>query len=80
MNKQLFGGDWTATKLDIIKKYLASYTRALKNQHFRLQYIDAFAGAGYCGKQYDFQDYGLFAELAEPEAQGFLKGSPRVAL
>jgi len=28
----LFGGDWTNEKLDVIAKYLASYTKALKYQ------------------------------------------------
>lgn len=41
-----FGGDWTRTKLDIIERYLDAYTTALKNQPFKLLYIDAFAGTG----------------------------------
>lgn len=41
-----FGGTWTETKLDILKSYLDAYTTALKNQHFDLLYIDAFAGSG----------------------------------
>ncbi|NPV90787.1 MAG: three-Cys-motif partner protein TcmP [Firmicutes bacterium] len=43
---QSFGGTWTLLKLDIIGKYLAFYTNALKNQKFKLCYIDAFAGSG----------------------------------
>lgn len=27
----LFGGDWTTEKLDMVKRYLVSYTTALKN-------------------------------------------------
>ena len=41
-----FGGPWTEEKLAILKKYLDAYTTALKNQPFRLIYIDAFAGTG----------------------------------
>ncbi|EQD32438.1 hypothetical protein B2A_13568, partial [mine drainage metagenome] len=46
-----FGGDWTTAKLDVLAKYLASYTTALKDKPskerpFRKGYIDAFAGTG----------------------------------
>lgn len=41
-----FGGPWTEEKLAILKEYLDAYTTALKNQPFRLIYIDAFAGTG----------------------------------
>ena len=27
-----FGGDWTSTKLDVLAKYLAAYTTALKDK------------------------------------------------
>ena len=43
---QQFGGDWTAEKLERLRKYLIAYQQALKNQPFTLCYIDAFAGAG----------------------------------
>ena len=43
---QEFGSVWTTAKLDAIEKYLNSYTMALKKQHFKLCYIDAFAGSG----------------------------------
>ena len=41
-----FGGAWTAEKLGILKEYLDRYSTALKNQPFKLWYIDAFAGTG----------------------------------
>ena len=44
--KQKFGGKWTEQKLDTVEKYLSFYTTALKNQHFKLCYIDAFSGSG----------------------------------
>lgn len=43
---QKFGGIWTNKKLEALEAYLAFYTAALKNQPFKLHYVDAFAGAG----------------------------------
>ena len=43
---QSFGDLWTKEKLDILEAYLDAYTTALKNQRFRLIYVDAFAGTG----------------------------------
>ena len=37
-----FGGPWTQEKLKILERYLDAYTTALKNQPFKLVYIDAF--------------------------------------
>jgi len=41
-----FGGKWTVEKLSILSDYLNFYVEALKNKHFKLMYIDAFAGNG----------------------------------
>lgn len=41
-----FGSDWTKRKLDLIERYLDAFTTALKNQPFKLVYVDAFAGTG----------------------------------
>ena len=41
-----FGGQWTLEKLDVLETYLNAYTTALKDQQFRLMYIDAFADTG----------------------------------
>jgi len=41
-----FGGEWTKKKLSVLEDYLDAYTTALKNQSFKLIYIDAFAGSG----------------------------------
>ena len=46
-NSIRFGGEWTKQKLNILEKYLDSYTTALKYQTFDLVYIDAFAGDGF---------------------------------
>ena len=43
----LFGGNWTAEKLDMLDAYLRAYRKALKNKPLELLYIDAFAGSGY---------------------------------
>jgi three-Cys-motif partner protein len=86
-----FGGDWTTTKLDVLAKYLASYTTALKDkpskEHpFRKAYIDAFAGTGYRDARREdetgaaSQGSLLFPDLAEEEPQDLLDGSARLAL
>ncbi len=42
-----FGGLWTRKKIEILKEYLAIYSKALKNiTYFDLYYADAFAGTG----------------------------------
>ena len=46
MKKHKFGGNWTVEKLSILSEYLNFYVQALKNQPFKLIYIDAFAGNG----------------------------------
>ncbi|MDW8332489.1 MAG: three-Cys-motif partner protein TcmP [Cyclobacteriaceae bacterium] len=80
-----FGGDWTSQKLERIRKYLVAYTTIFaKNpraQKLTRIYVDAFAGTGYRSKppRLDNQTT-LFQELAEPEADKFLKGSALIAL
>jgi three-Cys-motif partner protein len=37
-------GPWAKKKLEALSKYLEYYCTALKNQHFKLIYIDGFAG------------------------------------
>ena len=64
-----FGGQWTIEKLDILEKYLDAYTTALKNQPFKLMYIDAFAGTGEINLLHEDED-----------AQAFIEGSARRAL
>ncbi len=63
-----FGGSWTMEKLDILEKYLDDYTTALKNQSFKLVYIDAFAGSG----EISLTD--------EDDARGFYEGSAARAI
>jgi len=78
---QLFGGGWTEKKLEILRKYLESYNKALKNQPFERVYIDAFAGTGY--RQQRERQYNIelvFEELEQDESKEFLKGSAKLAL
>ena len=63
MTSRRFGGRWTARKLEILQEYLRTYTTALKNQSFRLTYVDAFAGAGSYEFASDEDDYEEFREL-----------------
>ncbi len=72
---QSFGGSWTKQKLEILERYLDRYTTALKNQDFRLIYVDAFAGEGVwqTKSDYDAEDYGEYREMV-------YDGSARIAL
>ena len=67
-----FGGRWTTEKLDILESYLNSYTTALKNQLFRLIYIDAFAGSG----EINIGEYGV----SDFDSDSFVTGSTERAL
>jgi len=77
-----FGGPWTITKLDILGKYLDFYTQALKNQPFKLLYIDAFAGTGHCdtSKGKICYENSFFPELSDKETITFQDGSIKIAL
>ncbi len=85
-----FGGNWTTAKLDVLAKYLASYTTALKDKPsrdhpFRKAYIDAFAGTGYREARREGEPGAssqalLLPDLAEKEPQALLDGSARLAL
>ena len=67
-----FGGPWTTEKLDILERYLNSYTTALMNQPFRLVYIDAFAGSG----EINIGECGV----SEFDSDSFVTGSTERAL
>lgn len=78
---QQFGGNWSADKLERVRKYLGAYTTILNKYPYRIAYIDAFAGTGYqILKSDERADQLLFPELAEQEPQTFLDGSARMAL
>lgn len=88
-----FGGDWTTLKLEILRKYLEAYTKALRNKPsaekpFVKGYIDAFAGTGYRTASTSSPTASAFEaninlelpEMAGPETQKLLDGSARIAL
>ena len=64
-----FGGSWTEQKLDSLKQYVFAYEKVMKNQKFKLLYIDAFAGSGY-----------REMERGEGRIREFQKGSPLIIL
>jgi three-Cys-motif partner protein len=72
----IFGGAWTETKLEIVRRYFSMYATALKFQPFKRLYMDAFAGTGTrTGKRAMAQMSLDFEELDEMK-----KGSARIAL
>ncbi len=84
-----FGGDWTDAKLDVLARYLKSYTTALEGkptpeQPFRKAYIDAFAGSGTrAARESDTNgvvETLLFPDLEDPAPRKLLDGSARRAL
>lgn len=79
-----FGGDWTTKKLDILARYLQSYTTALKKQPFVTEYIDAFAGTGYrelpSRTTVSGSEQLPFSDLTDNEPQQLLEGSAKMAL
>ena len=80
-DQQNFGGNWTAEKLDRVRKYLSAYTTIMKDRNFHFAYIDAFAGTGYRTYRQDTNPNELMLpEIAEQEVQEFLDGSARIAL
>lgn len=81
-----FGGDWTAEKLERIRKYLQAYTVIFeRNERARMlstTYVDAFAGTGYRldAESGPESPPALFPELVQDDARQLQKGSARVAL
>jgi len=81
--QHVFGGDWTAKKLEVVAKYLGAYTRALKNQPFEKVYIDAFAGTGYRSLAREAESGGeqaLFPDFDDEASEALLDGSAAQAL
>lgn len=77
---QKFGGDWTQEKLARVSSYLTAYATALKNQPFKLIYIDAFAGTGYRNQDNNDNNHSLFPDQVGEDAEKFHAGSARIAL
>lgn len=79
VTRNIFGGDWTKEKLEMLEGYLSAYTTIMKEQPFRFGYIDAFAGTGYIREEPESDEQTLFPVVEEEERQ-FLEGSVRTAL
>src|SRR5262245_25020117 len=79
---QSFGGEWTEEKLEVMKRYFAAYSQALKNQRFAKWYVDAFAGSGRRmeGKPSSNGQELLFGGEDESDFAGAMDGSVRIAL
>jgi three-Cys-motif partner protein len=75
-----FGGKWTQEKLEKVGYYLQSYATALKNQNFRLIYVDAFAGTGYVSLKDKNENQLSLLEFEETEVREFVSGSAKNAL
>lgn len=77
-------GPWARQKLDALESYLAAYHKVMKNQKFKLIYIDAFAGAGWSRiRASEQEETGLDLQLdSEQQAaqEEFIAGSPLRAL
>ena len=71
---------WTKDKLDKVREYLDANLIARKNQNFRLEYIDAFAGTGYVTRKFKVAPQTLFNREETVTRKDFIDGSARVAL
>lgn len=77
---QRFGGTWTETKLECLRKYIDGYNTALKNQNFNKIYIDAFAGCGYREDPKFKEAAPLLEELMQEDVKQYFDGSAKIAL
>ncbi|RJP32399.1 MAG: three-Cys-motif partner protein TcmP [Candidatus Omnitrophota bacterium] len=76
-----FGGNWTADKLERLRKYLVAYATIMNKKNFIFSYIDAFAGTGYrILKKEEYHEGFCLLDFDEKDSQEFLQGSARIAL
>jgi three-Cys-motif partner protein len=81
VQRHIFGGDWTKTKLEVLRKYLEAYSKILSKQTFKYAYIDAFAGTGSIEKEIDCRKLKkLFPEYPELYEESSFPGSAQIAL
>ncbi len=73
-------GPWAKQKLDALEHYLAAYHNVMKNQRFKLIYIDAFAGTGRSRLRVPEQDETNLGLFLDSEQEEFIEGSPLRAL
>lgn len=72
------GGAHTDAKISALSAYLRAYSTALKNQRFKLVYIDAFAGSGSYSKGSDEAE--LTERMLDDCGRVSMPGSARIAL
>lgn len=85
MAKHEFGGDWTADKLERVRKYLCAYMTIFsqnpKAQYYTTIYVDAFAGTGHrVNSRRAEVGAELFEAKPDAETEKYKKGSARIAL
>ncbi len=80
MKVNRFGGEWTNIKLNILEKYLKAYTTILKKYHYKIAYIDAFAGTGYIKNKQKSSKGNSLSLFEIEEAKDFILGSTLRAL
>lgn len=87
MAKHVFGGDWTADKLERVGKYLCAYTTIFKGNvgasYLTTTYVDAFAGTGErsdSASRRTKAPASMLAEEDDADAEALQKGSARIAL
>ncbi|MBU4267428.1 MAG: three-Cys-motif partner protein TcmP [Acidobacteria bacterium] len=81
MQKHIFGGSWTKTKLEVLRKYLEAYTKILSKKQYKYAYIDAFAGTGSIEEDTDYRELKkLFPEDSEFYGKSSIAGSAQIAL
>lgn len=77
-------GPWAKQKLDALESYLVAYMNVMKNQRFRLVFVDAFAGSGTAKVRQvngPLDAYPSFLDDEDIAAEDeFIRGSPRRAL
>lgn len=78
-------GPWAEQKLDALESYLKAYMTVMKNQRFRLVFVDAFAGAGVSkvrgtGVDATTMLSGLLDDDEVVDEEKFIAGSPVRAL
>lgn len=80
--KQKFGGKWTITKLEVLKKYLTAYTTILKSYPYKIAYIDAFAGTGHIKNKSLKNVENLFGDniYDNNEVLEYIQGSATISL
>ncbi|TAX51891.1 three-Cys-motif partner protein TcmP [Rhizobium leguminosarum] len=78
-NDHEFGGQHTEIKLELVEKYLRTYSIALRQKFKSLWYIDAFAGTGSRTVRTKAKGGDLFDEPV-PEKVENRRGSAQIAL